>query len=233
MNPRTTYESLKKKSFVVKILFLILLFQITLYLLANFSLRLPKFITLPISKLVFEDKDIKIDYEYLKFSLNGEFTFSNLKISFFNKYEIKCNEGQIRINYNGLIDDQNKIINSLFFKNINLSSENINKSDISVNRLRFESSTPSFYFIDADLKVFGNSIKSNGNIELQQIFRSEENKKVNLSETFKRIDKFFGDHIENFKKLSIQNLTLYYQMEILLNSLQKLTILKKMVKRRN
>ena len=105
---------MKKKSFVVKILFLILLFQITLYLLANFSLRLPKFITLPISKLVFEDKDIKIDYEYLKFSLNGEFTFSNLKISFFNKYEIKCNEGQIWINYNGLIDDQNKIINSLF-----------------------------------------------------------------------------------------------------------------------
>ena len=76
MNPRTTYESLKKKSFVVKILFLILLFQITLYLLANFSLRLPKFITLPISKSVFEDKDIKIDYEYLKFSLNGEFNVS-------------------------------------------------------------------------------------------------------------------------------------------------------------
>ena len=196
---------MKKKSFVVKILFLILLFQITLYLLANFSLRLPKFITLPISKLVFEDKDIKIDYEYLEFSLNGEFTFSNLKISFFNKYEIKCNEGQIWINYNGLIDDQNKIINSLFLKNINLYSENINKSDISVNLLRFESSTPSFYFIDADLKVFGNSIKSNGNIELQQIFGSEENKKVNLSETFKRIDEFCGDHIENFKKLSIQN----------------------------
>ena len=53
--------------------------------------------------------------------------------------------------------------------------------------------------------MFGNSIKSNGNIELQQIFRSEENKKVNLSETFKRIDEFFGDYIENFKKLSIQN----------------------------
>ena len=113
---------------------------------------------------------------------------------------------KLKINYNGLIDEQNKIINSLFLKNINLSSENINKSDISVNLLRFESSTPSFYFIDADLKVFGNFIKSNGNIELQQIFRSEENKKVNLPETFKRIDKFCGDHIENFKKLSIQNL---------------------------
>ena len=204
MNPNTTYESLKKKSFTVKILLLILLFQIALYLLGNFSLRLPHFITLPISKLVFENQDIKIDYEYMKFSPNGEFTFSNLKVSFFNKYEIKCSEGHIRINYEGLIDDQKKIIDSFFFKNLNYSSENINNRDISVNRLRFESSIPNSYFIVAVLEVFGKSISSIGNIEKQQIFRSK-NKKVNLSEAFKSIDKFFGEHIKNFKKLSIQN----------------------------
>ena len=137
MNPRTTYNSLKSSSSLTKSLFLLLGLQFALLTISNLSLNLPKFISNHISELIFSDKGLNIEHDYLKISPTGEVNFSNLKIILPSRYAVHLKYGKLKFNLNRIVKRNESWIKGLLIEDATIDSKKTSFHDVKLEHLQF------------------------------------------------------------------------------------------------
>ena len=133
MNPRSTYNSLKRKISLVKLTLIILLFQITILLVSNVKIGLPKFASDYIIDSIFLDSNITLDYERIKFTARGDIWFNNLKLYLPDLTGIKCRKGKLSLNRSWIFKNQKILIDTFLLK---ASASNLKSLSFTISKLR-------------------------------------------------------------------------------------------------
>ena len=176
----------------------------------NLTISFPKFLNIPISRLVFEDKKINIDYENFKFSPIGGIRFSNLKIRLPNNFKIDCRRVELKINYTQLVKRSSTIIDSLLLEGIRIESQKIAEEDIFIHKLQTHASEKEFHNIELLGTILRKEIKSKGLVKIPTRLRDTELSNFNLSKFVEEIDIIFENKASYVSQTSSQNVNVKF-----------------------
>ena len=206
MNPRTTYNSLKSSSSLTKSLFLLLGLQFALLTISNLSLNLPKFISNHISELIFSDKGLNIEHDYLKISPTGEVNFSNLKIILPGRYAIHLKYGKLKFNLNRIVKRNESWIKGLLIEDATIDLKKTSFHDVKLEHLQFLSKRDNSVYVDLSSTIMGKSINGKGLLKLNIFDKKTTSEKINLSSFINYIDKGIQNHSKNLSNTYAENI---------------------------
>ena len=207
MNPRSTYNSLKRKISLVKLTLLILLFQVSILLVSNVKIGLPKFASDYIIDSIFLDSNITLDYERIKFTARGDVWFNNLKLYLPDLTGIKCRKGKLSLNRSWIFKNQKILIDNFSLEGFSFQSQKFKFHDIEIEKLESCSLKSKDYHFDIKSVFLRNSMSVKGVIA-QKVSEKSAFKKIDLSTALKALDKELGQHLDKLSQVKFENFNL-------------------------
>ena len=207
MNPRNTYNSLKRSISLVKLTLFILLLQISILFVCNVKIGLPKYASDYIVNSIFLDKNIKLDYDGIQFTARGDIWFDNLKLYLPNLTGIKCSKGKLSFNRDWILNNHKFPIDNFLLEGFSFQSEKFKFHDLQIEKLEsFSLKNQHLYF---DIKSFflRNSIDVRG-IIAHKTSDKDAFKRIKLSSVLEAVDKELGQHLDKLRQIKFKNFNL-------------------------
>ena len=207
MNPRNTYNSLKRSISLVKLTLFILLLQVSILFVCNIKIGLPKYASDYLVKSIFSDSRIKLDYDRIKFTARGDVWFDNLKLYLPDLTGIKCSKGKLSFNRNWILNDQKFPIDNLLLEGFSFQSDKFKFHDLEIEKLESVSLKNQHLYFDIKSIFLRNSIGARG-IIAHQTSDKDTFKRIKLSSVLEAVDKGLGQHLDKLRQIKFKNFNL-------------------------
>ena len=207
MNPKNIYNSLKRSISLVKLTLFILLLQVSILFVCNIKIGLPKYASDYIVNLIFLDRDVKLDYDKIKFTVRGDVWFDNLKLYLPDLTGIKCSKGKFSFSRDWILNNQKFPIDNLLLEDFSLQSEKFKFHDLEIEKLESVSLENQYLYFDIKSIFLRNSIGVRG-IIAHETSDKDAFKRIKLSSVLESIDKELGQHLDKLRKIKFKNFNL-------------------------
>ena len=209
MNPHNTFQSLKKSDSKTKLFFYILCIQLAFILLLNSSISIPQLASNYISNLIFNDENTTVEFDNLKFSVDGEILITNLRLFFPDSAMVNVRKGRIKLDLGSMIVERKNSITSVFLDEVSFFQKGRQK-DFIIENLNITKVDDEKMFFQKQSSILNNTIMAKGLISTET---KNNQSKINFSESIHSFLKNFEELETTFNKIEVENLKLNFSAE--------------------